>query len=462
MGTHGSEKLAHCKLRSGKLSKKSQHNQNMNNFTIAFLIVNAAFLLTLPRKWAPLPLLIGTCYMTYGQGFDLGPFSFTVIRILIAIGVLRVILHDVRLTGGMNKLDWLMMGWAGWALISSIFRPDASSVLVFRLGLVFNTCGIYFLLRVFCQSLDDLLGLLRVTAILLIPIAFEMVYEHLLSHNLFSILGGVPSTPISRDGNLRAQGPFLHPILAGTVGAVCLPLMVALWSRYRKTAVIGIFSCLTVVICSSSSGPVLSVLAGVGGLFMWRYRHQMKFVRWAGVIGYIALELVMKAPAYSLIQRIPIVAGSTGWHRVELINSAIRHINEWWLSGTDKTLHWMPTGVDLNPNHTDITNHYLQMGVWGGLPLMVLFILTLVKAFSYVGQFLKTTNDMPLDTIFMVWALGVSVFASVVTMLSVSYFDQSFVFLYLTLAVIGSIQSWTKSFETRKEEAESTVSLRGA
>jgi len=429
----------------------------MNNFAIAFLMINAVLLLTLSRKWAPLPLLIGTCYMTYGQGAELGPFHFTVIRILIAAGVLRVILHGERLTGGISKLDWLMMVWAGSALFSSFFHQDASTALVFRLGLVFNTCGIYFLLRIFCQSLDDLWGLLRITAILLLPIAFEMIYEHLLNHNLFSAMGGIPSIPGIREGNLRAQGPFRHPILAGTVGAVCLPLMVGLWNKHRKAAGVGILSCLTIVICSSSSGPIASGVAGIGGLFMWRYRDQMKIIRWAAVICYIALDLAMKAPAYYLMSRIPLVSGSTGWYRAELFNTAIRHIDEWWLGGTDLTRHWMLTGLSGSPDDADITNHFIWQGVIGGLPLMILFIITLAMAFSYVGQSVKTTNSMPSSTMFMVWALGASLFANATTMISVSYFDQSFVFLYLTLAAIGSIWTWTKSLETTNQETENHI-----
>jgi len=53
----------------------------MNDFALTMVLLNAVALLILPRRWAPLPLLIGTCYMTLGQGIELGPFSFTVVRI---------------------------------------------------------------------------------------------------------------------------------------------------------------------------------------------------------------------------------------------------------------------------------------------------------------------------------------------------------------------------------------------
>ena len=55
----------------------------MNALATLFLLVNAVALLALPRRWAPVPLLVGACYMTLGQGIDIGPFRFTVIRLLV-------------------------------------------------------------------------------------------------------------------------------------------------------------------------------------------------------------------------------------------------------------------------------------------------------------------------------------------------------------------------------------------
>jgi hypothetical protein len=379
--------------------------------------------------------------MTLGQGIKIGPFHFTVIRILIAAGVVRVFARGEWLAGGMNALDRLMAVWAAWALLSSIFHGDVSEALVFRLGLVYNACGVYYLLRVFCQSLDDVLGLCRVTTILLVPVAAEMLYEKLFQHNLFSALGAVADSPEVREGRIRASGPFTNPILAGTVGAVCLPLVIALWKFHRKEAAMGIGACSIMILVSSSSGPILSAIAAIGALFMWHYRDRMRLVRWLAVFGYIGLDLVMKAPAYYLIGRIDLTGGSTGWHRARLIESALQHLHEWWLAGTDHTRHWMPTGVSWSPEHTDITNHYLQLGVIGGLPLMLLFIAILAKAFSFVGQTLRNGLDLPFEYQFMLWALGASLFAHAATMISVSYFDQSFVFIYLTLALIGSARS---------------------
>ncbi|MEM4406654.1 MAG: hypothetical protein QXS68_06380, partial [Candidatus Methanomethylicaceae archaeon] len=101
-----------------------------------------------------------------------------------------------------------------------------------------------------------------------------------------------------------------------------------------------------------------------------------------------------------------------------------------------------------SPDHTDITNHYIQMGILGGLPLLILFILSLWCGFKYVGQYLKFGERTDNFSGFFMWCLGSSLFAHAVTFVGVSYFDQSFVFFYLTLSLISSLR-WARGAEIK-------------
>ncbi|MDO9049780.1 MAG: O-antigen ligase family protein [Methylobacter sp.] len=396
--------------------------------------------------------------MTLGQGVTLGPVHLFFIRMVIAVGFVRVIVRGERLAGSLTSLDHLMLAWATWALISSFFHKDISGVLVNRLGLVYNGCGIYFLLRVFCQSLNDVVRLCRITALLLIPLSIIMFSEKITGHNLFSALGGVSELSEVRNGRVRAQGPFAHSILAGTAGAVSLPLMIGLWQQHRKTAIAGIVACCLMIVASASSGPIMSSLFAMGALFMWYWRDRMWLIRWFAVLAYIGADLVMKAPAYYLVARIDLTGSSTSWHRAKLIEAALEHISEWWFAGTDYTRHWIAYGVGWSPDHVDITNHYIYMGVLGGLPLMLLFIAILAKAFSFVGQTLReANNNLSSASRFMIWALGASLFSHAASFLSISYFDQSFVFLYLTLAAISSASIQTMRSPVNTEAIASSA-----
>ena len=195
------------------------------------------------------------------------------------------------------------------------------------------------------------------------------------------------------------------------------------------------------IITCSSSGPILSAMVAMGTLYMYRHPEWMRRFCWLAVAGYFALAFIMNDPPYFIMARIDIAGGSTGWHRAELIKSAIAHLSEWWLYGTDYTRHWMPTGVPWSQHHTDITNHYIKMGVWGGLPLMFLFMAILAVGFAFVVKTLQQIPESSQRSQFIVWALGAALFTHAVSFIGVSYFDQSFVFLNLTLAAISSVYS---------------------
>lgn len=427
----------------------------MNAFGVLFLLINAVALFVMPRRWAALPLLLGAFYMTGAQQIAIGPFHFTVLRLLILVGVIRVNVRQERLAGGLCGLDRLVLLWGAWLLFTSGFYEPFGKALVFRIGAIYNVFGVYFLIRVFFQTKADVIQLIKITALLLVPVAIEMLHEKLTSRNLFSLLGGVPEAVMLRDGRLRAQGPFAHPILAGTVGAVCVPLMIGIWRQHPRTAKIGLATCLGMVLASTSSGPIMTVAFSVFGLILWRWRRYSRQMRLGAVLLYLFLNAVMKDPAYFLMARIDLTGSSTGWHRAELIRSAFDKLDEWWWVGTDFTRHWMPTGVSWNPDQADITNQYLYYGVWGGLPLMLLFIGILLLAFRYVGQTLRMRVDAPWEEQFMIWALGAALFSQALTCLSVAYFDQSVLFLYLNLAAIASLRG--AAIVTAREEAASNT-----
>ncbi len=109
----------------------------------------------------------------------------------------------------------------------------------------------------------------------------------------------------------------------------------------------------------------------------------------------------------------------------------------------------MPSGVYFSANHTDITNHYIQMGVWGGLLLMFLFIGILRVGFTTVGKALRLKEELPTQDRFLIWTLGSCLFGHAVTFLSISYFDpSSIVFFYFTLAAIASFCGRTLAWES--------------
>jgi hypothetical protein len=61
----------------------------MNILGILFSLITAMASFGVPRKWALLAILMGATWMPVLQEIAVGPFHFTVVRILIAAGFLR-------------------------------------------------------------------------------------------------------------------------------------------------------------------------------------------------------------------------------------------------------------------------------------------------------------------------------------------------------------------------------------
>jgi hypothetical protein len=430
---------------------------NVNPTAVLFFLVVATTLWVVPRKFALAPLLTGCCFMTTGQGLELGSISLPVYRLLLLVGILRVVIKREGLTGGINLIDKIMIVWSCWGVFASLFHDAAlGSGPLYALGGAFNILSVYFLTRVWVSSVEEMYDLVKLLPLILLPISLEMVSEKFTGRNLFSALGGVPEYVLLREGKFRAQGPFLHPILAGTVGACCVPLFIGILGSARNRAILGIAVGLCMVIASSSSGPVMSLLAGLFSVGIWGVRDYTRAMRICAVAFYGLLMLVMKQPPYYIISMIDISGGSTGWHRSFLIERTMMFLSEWWLFGTDHTRHWMPDqGTAMSPTHTDITNYYIAFAVAGGLLSVLLLFYILWVSFKWVGECYRSMDDYEPGSGFSVWCFGAALFAHVVTSISVCYFDQSVIFFWLNIAVIGSVYNAQSLQEQAGEDAES-------
>jgi hypothetical protein len=410
----------------------------MNPIGLLLTFILSTMLLRLPRSWAPLPLLIGASYITLGQALEIGPVHLPTMRVLILVGLLRVKINGERAVGGMRPLDRMMIYWAVWDIVTLAFHKE--TVLIARLGLIYDALGIYYLIRVFVRDLDDVRIIFKMCCVVFVPLTVPMMVERLNGYNPLNAIefGGAAVVLVTKN-HFRAQGAFGHPILAGTAGAICLPMALYLWPHKRMLALIGVISTLVIVYASGSSGPIMTILSVVAALFIWKIRGHLRIIRWLIVLAIIGLDIVMNDPVYYLIARIDITGGSTGWYRAHLMQFAAEHLDQWWLIGTDSTRGWTP--VSVNKDNSDITSHYLISGVWGGLPMMFLFIAILFTAFASVGRGLKARKNAPAKDQYLVWTLGCILFGHATAGLSVSFFDQSIVFFHMVLAMIGSIDA---------------------
>jgi hypothetical protein len=420
-----------------------QDTSNFNPLAFALLVVMVGLIWALPRRYAVCPLLIIVCLIPMGQELVLSGLHFHFFRVLLLVGAVRVFVKGEMSRLVLTRTDKIFMWWAILTVLLGTMAKPSTELFINRLGDAYNALGCYFFVRCVLVDFEDIVTSVRVLAWLSLPVAMLMVVEKTTAHNLLSVLGGVPEITFIREGHLRCQGAFRHPILAGCFGAAQIPLFVGLWfyrQEDRWLAVAGIASAAVIAVTASSSGALMAVMAAMVGLGLWRWRAYMRVLRWGIILVILGLALVMQAPVWYLFAKLSNIVGGTGWHRAWLLDQTIAHFNEWWLFGTTYTAHWGPAGevIAADPNMMDITNHYVMEGVKGGLLKLVLFIVIIVRCFGSVGRRLHA-EEAESPGRFLVWALGVSLFVHCLSFLSITYFDQSIVVWYWLLAVISGM-----------------------
>lgn len=382
-----------------------------------------------------LPIVVITCCMTFGPTVVVGNLHFTMLRLLVLIGCARLIIRKEMRSIQWLRLDTVMLLWILAGTLAYTLLWQSWDALTNRLGIAYDAVGLYLIFRAVIRDIDDIVRTCKLFAVLLAPVAACMLVEKLSGRNFFHSFGGVPEFTEIRDGVLRCQGPFLHPILAGTFGAVWLPMFVGLWWHNRKNrivAAIGILSSTVITLASGSSGPLAAYMAGVLACMMWPMRRKMRLIRWSIGLGVVLLSLVMKDPVWFIFARINIFSASTGWHRANLLDKTIRHFFDWWLVGVKNTEVW---GVWWG----DITNQFILQGVRGGLVTFLLFVYIVVLAFSAIGRTLAGISGETLRSRKFVWAVGCTLFSHVIAFQDVAYFDQNFVNWYWLLAAVATI-----------------------
>lgn len=430
---------------------------NITPVGICILILGCLAILLVRRKWLTVPFLVITLLMPIGQVIVVFGAHLSIWRFLIFVAGMRIswlafITRTDPFPGPLNLLDKVFVGWAVCnAIAYSILWSDTGAFLN-RLGFLYTGIGTYFLLRYLIRDRADVIRVIRLLAIVAVPIAISMAIEHSTGRNPFAMLGGLDELSNVRDGRVRAQGPFLHPIVAGSFGAVEFPLFVALWFEgrgNRLSAALGMVAATVIAITAASSTPLIAYVCGVMALCFWPLRRRMRTVRWCAVILLIALQLTMRAPVWFLMNRVAAVIGGTGWHRAELIDQFVHRFFEWWLIGTRDNANW---GLDM----WDTINAYVRAGVEGGLVTFLLFLSILVIGFKRIGRAQMLTKDDPNNEC-LLFALGATLFSNAVAFLGIIYFDQSAIAWYLTLVLISVTTSFV--LEAKKVEALPEVLL---
>lgn len=412
----------------------------LHPLVLVALLVAITLMFLLPRKYVLVPFLLTVFLVPFGQVVVLGGIHFSVYRILVIFGLARLAATRFpsatsRLAGGSNSIDRVLTLWALFALVIFSLQWMEMQAFIKSLGSLLDAVGAYFVLRFLIQDREDVRRVIKVFAIIAMVLAICMTNEQLTHENIFGLLGGMPLGVVIREGKARSTGSFEVYITAGVFGATLLPLFIWLWTdaKSKISASLGMLGATAMTLTSNSSTPQLAYVAGIVGCCLWPLRKGMRALRWGLGLTLVGLHLVMKAPVWALIARIDLTGSSSGYHRYMLVDMFIRHFNDWWLLGVKDYNTW---GQDM----WDLGNQFVACGFTGGLVTLILFIATISLSFGKLGTARKCSEgDREYE--WLLWLLGVSLFAHVVAQFGIGYFDQLQMAWYALLAMITAATS---------------------
>jgi hypothetical protein len=408
-----------------------------------WLLIAIGLLLTRPRGQALTVFLLSCFMIPIGQVVVLGSLHFSVLRILVIVGLIRRASSGgssprSKFPGGFNGVDQVVVLWTISTMVTLSIQWMNTQALIHNLGDFLDAIGGYFVVRFLIPDGESIRRTIKVLAVVCVIQGACMINEQIIHKNIFGYLGSMPLAVNIRDGSIRSEG-VMGCIYAGVFGGALIPMFLWLWTtgKSRILASAGLAGAVAMAITSSASTSLMALGGSVVGLAFWPLRKQMRLVRWGLASTLIALHLAMKAPVWALIARIDLTGSSSGDHRFKLMDNCIRHFRDWWLIGYKYFDAW---GWDM----WDLCNQFVVVALTGGLVTLILYIAIFKRSFSAIGTARKQVNgDRARE--WLLWCLGVDLFANVVAHFGINYMTQLMMSMFPLLACIS-----VAAFEARQ------------
>ncbi len=417
------------------------------------MLIAIVLILTLSRKNAIVPFLLSVLTIPIGQVAVLGGVHFTMMRILILVGLVRAARFKLSspegcFATGFNPIDQAVVLWMTSTFVVITIQWMNAQMLIASLGDLLDALGGYLVVRFLIPDGEALRRTIKVLAAICVIHGVCMINEQITGVNVFNLIGGV-NTPVEttiRDGQLRSSG-VMGPLGSGVFAGLLMPLFFWMWTegKCRKAAAAGLAGATAMLVTTHASTPWMTVGAGILGFCFWPLRNWMRTVRWGLVALLVSLHLVMKAPVWHLISRVDLTGSSSSYHRYTLVNQTIRHFSDWWLLGYKHYDQW-------DWDMWDTSNLFVSAALTGGLVTLVFVIMVFSRSFGAIGTARKQVRGDRRREWFL-WCLGSALFACVVSCFGIAFLYQSQMGLFALLACISIATFEARQVTTPEVEA---------
>ena len=419
----------------------------MQGVTLTVAIIAAILVLSLRPAYALAAFVTSLLYYPYYLTVTIGTVDILVGRVVVGVLLMRC-LCDSRIRNKFvwSRLDtWVAISMSIYVVVALIYfiMPFMQRV-ENRGGFVMDTWLAYMVARFIITDKSKLVSFAKCIGFILIPLAILGVTESVTGWQSFSHLWRFcpwyreSTTLPQRWGLTRAVGPFGHPILFGGSFALFMPLIYYLrheGGMWKSWAYILFGIALIGALSSMSSGPWVMAILVIICLAMEKRRYLLKPIFVLFIVSCVFTQITSDREFYHVVVSYANPLGGAGWHRAMLIDLAIQHFGEWWLTGYgNQDPGW---GQYLGMVHTDVTNEFILVGTRYGAFGMLALIIVLVKAFRKVTYTYRRKTDPKSRHI--LWSLGSMLFSVIVTWMSVSFFGQLATLFYISLGILVSV-----------------------
>jgi hypothetical protein len=432
---------------------------------ITLFVAGVAVLLVLflrPRYGLIVYLVTLLCYPSYLRiivfGCTISAGRFVAMALLI-----RCILNEQLRKGfRWTKLDTLVIIADAIYMLTLCYTLGDAFIDGIKLqsGTMVDTTFAYFSARLIINNRDVLVNVIKIVSIVLVIMAFLGAieaatkispYTGLLKYGVNTVDSAIAykfearldQGQDVRYGFFRAQGPRDHPIIFGATFALLLPLVwKLLWHARWQHLRIPICGAIVVGGASSvSSTPFTGILAALAGLMLER------FERWAKHFVVLLVLLAVFVEFYSERNHFYYVflakmsfLGGDAFYRGNLIDTALKHLPEYWLTGYGiRDPGW---GLEVSDvEHTDLAVHFVfLMVMYGIFGLLAYLAIVFNLLFSLWHKYRKALETFDRN---ICWALIVCVLVILVIDLGVTPFGVLPSLYSIIFGIGGSIISPT-------------------
>ena len=402
---------------------------------LVIFLIAAIWLFAGPRGKMSWSVLMIACLISVAQRFSVLSLDFDFIRAIGALGLIRLLfygeLKDIR----PHLADKLVVGLVVAIVFCSMAREGFNAATQ-KSGVSLAYFSMYWIGRSSIRSGHDLRMMMVAIGVLAIPVSIFMTIEQVTGRNNFSIFGGVSVFTAIRDGKLRAQGSFTHPIIAGVFFACFAPIAIGvILAKVRGlSALLGGWCALllgiVVIFMTNSSTPVAGLLLGVLSWCTFKFRQNLKTYLYAIVFVMIVLHFVSTHGIHNVIfTKIDFTGSSTGMHRYLLIDGMLNHIPNWMIMG------------DANPGYNksfrDVTNMYVVAALTGGMIALVLLIMLVVQGFKSVVRAVRNARSR--EDLMTFYGLGCTLVVISISFTAVACYGEGIINCYMVLGACISI-----------------------